>query len=91
MSLPPSLNLIINLSSVKISIVALSNHIGGGHMINLILTMTISAILLTLNKGNHMELHVDKIDVKKEQEELVSMFYRIELRNFVRILLNECP
>ena len=56
-------------------------------MFDLILTIITSAILNTLNKGSHMENRIDKIDVKKDHKELIALFYRIELRNFVQVLL----
>jgi hypothetical protein len=34
-----------------------------------------------------MENRIDKIDVRRDHEELIALFYRIELRNFVQILL----
>jgi len=58
-------------------------------MLNLVLTIVTSAILHTLSKGSHMESRIDKIDVKKEHKELIALFYRIELRNFVQVLLYE--
>ena len=57
-------------------------------MLNLVLTMIFSAILYTLSsKGSHMESRIDKIDVKSEHKELIALFYRIELRNFLQILM----
>ena len=60
----------------------------GGCMLNLVLTIVLPAILYSLSsKGSHMENRIDKIDVKKDHKELIALFYRIELRNFVNILL----
>jgi hypothetical protein len=60
-------------------------------MLNLVLTIVASAIFHTLSKGSHMESRIDKVDVKKEHKELVALFYRIELRNFIRTLLYNHP
>ena len=58
-------------------------------MLNIVLTIVTSAILSTLSKGSLMENRIDKIDVKNEHRELIALFYRIELRNFVQVLLYE--
>jgi hypothetical protein len=36
-----------------------------------------------------MENRIDKIDVQKDHQELIALFYRIQLRNFIQILLYE--
>lgn len=56
-------------------------------MLNLVLTIVTSAVMFILSKGSHMENRIDKIDVRRDHEELIALFYRIELRNFVQILL----
>lgn len=56
-------------------------------MLNLVLTIVTFATLYTLSKGSHMENRIDKINVKKDHKELIALFYRLELKNFVQVLL----
>jgi hypothetical protein len=51
--------------------------------------IVIFAFLFNLsNKGSHMEKRrIDKIDVKKDSKELIALYRRIELRNFILVLL----
>ena len=58
-------------------------------MIDITTLIVILATLLNLsNKGSHMEKRrIDKIDVKKEYKELIALYYRLELRNFIQVLL----
>ena len=59
-------------------------------MLNLVLILVASACLFTpLSKGRDMENRIDKIDVQKDHQELIALFYRIQLRNFIQILLYE--
>lgn len=34
-----------------------------------------------------MEGRIDKIDVKREHRELIALFYRMELKNFLQVLM----
>lgn len=36
-----------------------------------------------------MEQQIDKIDVKRDHKELIALYYKIELRNFLQRLLYE--
>jgi len=54
-----------------------------------IATTIILAFLFNLsNKGSHMEKRrIDQIDVKRDHKELIALYYRIELRTFLQVLL----
>jgi hypothetical protein len=34
-----------------------------------------------------MDSRIDKIDVKREHKELIDLFYRLELKHFLQVLL----
>jgi hypothetical protein len=53
------------------------------------IAVIIATTLLTLRcKGSRMEnTRIDRIDIKRDHKELIALFYRLELRNFVSILL----
>ena len=58
-------------------------------MLDIVTIIVIFASLFTLSsKGSHMEKRrIDKVDVNKESKELIALDYRIELRNFIQVLL----
>ena len=58
-------------------------------MFDIVATTGILAFLLNLsNKASHMEKRrIDKIDVKTDRKELIALYYRIELRTFIQVLL----
>lgn len=53
------------------------------------LSTLILALSLTLTKGQYMEGRIDKIDVTREHQELIALFYRIELRTMLQRILYE--
>jgi len=58
----------------------------------MLLTVAIIVIIASLfnlsNKGSHMEKRrIDTIDVNKDHRELIALYRRIELRNFILVLL----
>ena len=40
-----------------------------------------------ITKGQYMEGHIDKIDVKRDHKELIALFYKIELMHLMQVLL----
>ena len=57
-------------------------------MINLLASLTFFlAFLHTLTKGYYMEGRIDKIDVKRDHQELIKLYYRLELKAFIQTLL----
>lgn len=44
---------------------------------------------LTTIKGQFMEGRIDSIDVKNEQEELIALYYYMELKAMAQVLLYE--
>ena len=57
-------------------------------MINYLVSLAFSlAFLYTLTKGRYMEGRIDKIDVKRDRQELINLYYRMELKAFIQALL----
>jgi hypothetical protein len=59
-------------------------------MWNIVTFIVILASLFNLSiKGSHMEKNrrIDKIDVKRDHKELIALYRKIELRNFIQVLL----
>lgn len=58
-------------------------------MLDIVIIIVTFAFLFTLSrKGSHMENNrIDSIDVSKDHKELIALYHRIELRNFVLVLL----
>lgn len=63
---------------------------GGSVTTSIVSFMALAALLNPTIKGHCMEgSRIDKIDVKSEHKELIALYYRIELKTFVQVLLYE--